>query len=241
MSKYILQIKDLSVEVGSKRILNKVNLNIEEHSTMVLFGPNGSGKSTLIKAIMGFGGYRIVEGDIIFEGRSIKDLPIEERAHLGIGVMFQHPPKIRGVRLDQIANFLTKDSEHIRSLSKHLNLTHILTRDLNLDLSGGEMKRSELFQVILQKPRVLFLDEPESGVDIENISIMGRILDAFLKETRPSCLAITHTGYILDYIDAKMGCVMMEGHLYCSGHPREIFESIKKFGYEKCKECRYEI
>jgi Fe-S cluster assembly ATP-binding protein len=241
MSKYILQIKDLSVEVGSKRILDKINLNIEEHSTMILFGPNGSGKSTLIKTIMGFGGYRIVEGDIIFEGRSIRDLPIEERARLGIGIMFQHPPKIRGVKLEQIAHFLTKDNEHIKSLSKHLNLKEMFHRDLNLNFSGGEMKRSELFQVILQSPKLLFLDEPESGVDIENISLMGNILNAFLKEEKPGCLIITHTGYILDYIEAKRGCVMMEGCLYCTGHPREIFESIKKFGYEKCKECKCEI
>lgn len=241
MAKYTLQVKNLTVKVGSQTILDKINLKIEEHSTMILFGPNGSGKSTLIKVIMGISGYDIAEGDIIFEGESIKDLSIEERAERGIGIMFQYPPKIRGVKLEQIAQFLTKEEERIRALSAHLNLDKILHRDLNVDFSGGEMKRSELFQLILQKPGFFLLDEPESGVDMENISLMGRMLKAFLKEEKPACLIITHTGYILDYIEAKNACVMIDGCLSCLGHPREIFESIKKFGYEKCKECQREI
>ncbi len=238
MSKYILEIKNLTVEVSSQKILEGVTLGIEPSSTMVLFGPNGSGKSTLIKAIMGFGGYKITSGDILFEGKSIKDISIEERARLGIGIMFQHPPKIRGVKLRDISKFLSSNEEEIEALATHLNLKGLLHRDLNWDFSGGEIKRSELFQIMLQKPKLLLLDEPESGVDVENISLMGEMISTYLREYKPACLVITHTGYILDYITAEKGCVMIEGKLYCLGHPREIFESIKKFGYEKCRECK---
>lgn len=237
MSEYIFQVKNLAVNIGSVRILNNVNLEIKAHSTMVLLGPNGSGKSTLIKAIMGLNGYEIVEGDILFNNKSIKDLSIEERAKMGLGMMFQHPSRIRGVKLEQVSRLLTSDEKRIKSLARHLNLDGFLHRDLNLDLSGGEMKRSELFQLILQRPGFMLLDEPESGVDLENISLMGGVLDSFLKSEKPAGLIITHTGYILDYIEAEQGCVMIDGSIYCQGHPREIFDSIKKFGYGKCKEC----
>jgi Fe-S cluster assembly ATP-binding protein len=99
------------------------------------------------------------------------------------------------------------------------------------------MKRSELFQVILQDPELLLLDEPESGVDIENIGVMGGILNAYLKEKGKSALIITHTGYILDYVQAKRGCVLLDGKFWCVGDPKEMFQAIKESGYDKCKEC----
>lgn len=239
MKKEILRIENLTVKVSSKEILKNINLSIEEETTMILFGPNGSGKSTLVHTIMGFSGYEIVEGDIFFEGKSIKNLSIDERARLGIGVMFQRPPKIKGVSLKDIAHFLSSQEEEIEELIQHLNLKSLFHRDLNYDFSGGELKRSELFQVILQKPKLLLLDEPESGVDIENISIMGGVLSNYLKNNCVSSLIITHTGYILDYVEAEKGCVVIDGELVCVGHPREIFESIRKFGYEKCRKCQW--
>ncbi|RKY38768.1 MAG: ABC transporter ATP-binding protein [Candidatus Omnitrophota bacterium] len=235
----MLRIENLSAEVSSQKILKNINLTIEENSIVVLFGPNGSGKSTLIHTIMGFNGYKIIEGDIFFKGKSIKDLSTEKRAQLGIGVMFQRPPKIKGISLKDIAYFLSSQEEEIQDLSQRLNLKGLLHRDLNYDFSGGEIKRSELFQVILQKPKLLLLDEPESGVDLENISIMGGVLSDYLKEYKVSSLIITHTGYILDYIKAEKGCVMIDGELICVGHPQEIFESIRRFGYERCKECQW--
>jgi len=239
MKREILRIENLTVKVSSKEILKNINLSIEEQTTLILFGPNGSGKSTLIHAIMGFSGYKIVEGDIFFKGKSIKNLSIDERARLGIGVMFQRPPKIKGVSLKDIAYFLSSQEEEIQELIQCLNLKSLFHRDLNYDFSGGELKRSELFQVILQKPKLLLLDEPESGVDIENISIMGGILSNYLKNNCVSSLIITHTGYILDYVEAEKGCVMIDGEIVCMGHPREIFESIKGSGYERCRKCQW--
>jgi len=233
----LLAIKDLCVQIAEKTIIENIDFEIKNSEVMVLFGPNGSGKTTLLKAIMGFSGYSIKSGDIIFKGQSLSSLSLEERVRQGIGIMYQHPPKIRGVKLYQIAQFLARDKSRIETLAEKLSLKEHLGRDINLDFSGGEMKRSELFQILLQEPDLLLLDEPESGVDLENISIMGGVLNDYLSQKNKSALIITHTGYILDYIKAKKGCVMFEGRLWCVGSPKEMFESIKKQGYEKCKEC----
>jgi len=233
----MLEIKQLTVAVEGREILHDVNLTIEAGETHTLLGPNGSGKSTLLKTIMGFDGYHIKKGEIIFKGKKLNNLAIEERVKLGLGIMFQHPPKIRGVKLHQIAGFLCKDEKRIQRFSGELSLQELLERDINLGFSGGEMKRSELFQLIMQEPDLLLLDEPESGVDIENISIMGEVLNEYLKKEGKSALMITHTGYILDYVKAQNGCVMIDGEFWCVGSPKEMFESIKKSGYEKCREC----
>jgi len=235
----MLEVKDLSVQVGDKIILKDINFIIKKDVPAVLFGPNGSGKSTFLKAIMGFAGYEIVKGDIFFKGERINDLSIEARVKKGLGIMYQHPPQIRGVKLSQIANFLSNDKPLIAGLSEKLSLNGHLDRDINAGFSGGEMKRSELFQILLQDPDLLLLDEPESGVDLENISVMGNALNEFLKKPGKSALMITHTGYILDFVKSKNGCVMIEGRLWCVGNPKEMFESIRKFGYDKCKECAH--
>lgn len=233
----MLEINNLTVEASGKIILKNIAFDIKEGDIAILFGPNGSGKSTLIKTIMGFSGYKIKDGEIIYKGKKINNFSIEERVKLGIGIMYQHPPKIRGVKLHQIAEFLSEDKEKIKSMSERLSLTTHLERDVNLDFSGGEMKRSELFQITLQNPGLLLLDEPESGVDLENISIMGDVLNEYLKQGGKSAFIITHTGYILDYVKAKRGCVMIDGRLWCVGDPKEMFKNIRKEGYEKCKVC----
>jgi len=125
--------------------------------------------------------------------------------------------------------------------AQKLNLKEFLDRNINVDFSGGERKRSELFQLLLQKPKLLLLDEPESGVDIENVSIMGNVLNDFLKNNKCSALIITHTGYILEYISADRGCVLINGRICCIDKPKKIFYDIKKSGYEKCKVCRCKV
>jgi Fe-S cluster assembly ATP-binding protein len=237
----MFEVRDLQVLANGKEIIKDVSLKIEKSQVLVLFGPNGSGKTSLLKTILGFSGYEIKRGQISFEGQVINHMRTEERVRLGIGIMFQHPPKIRGVRLEQIAQYLCKDRARIEELARQLSLEEHLHREINLDFSGGEMKRSELFQVLLQRPKLLLLDEPESGVDIENVSIMGNVLNQYLQESGASALIITHTGYILDYISADKACVMIEGKIWCFGNPREIFETIKAHGYEKCKECKVNV
>jgi Fe-S cluster assembly ATP-binding protein len=233
----MLKLNNLSVSIQGKEIINQIDLSLEKGKVLVLFGPNGSGKSTLIRAIMGLGEYSITSGQVIFKDQVVNDMPTEEKVKQGLGIMYQHPPTIRGVKLSQIAEFLCDDKGKIKELAARLDLTAHLDREINFGFSGGEKKRSELFQLLLHNPDLMLLDEPESGVDLENISLMGRVLDEYLQAGNKSALIITHTGYILDYVKAKYGCILLNGSLWCRGEPSEIFENIKTGGYEKCKVC----
>ncbi len=239
MKEALLEIKNLTIKIGGKEVLRDFSLTIGRGDVMVLLGQNGSGKTSLIMAIMGFPSYEITGGDIIFNGQSILGLTIDQRAKAGIGALFQRPPTVRGVKLRQIVNMTAKsDDFNLPKTAEELSMTGFLDRDLNLGFSGGEMKRSELLQLIAQDPQIVLLDEPESGVDLENVSSMGRIIDDFLKAKDRAALIITHTGYILDYVKADMGCVLSNRQLHCLKDPKKIIQDIRKYGYDKCLKCK---
>ena len=241
----MLDISDLHVEVDGTEVLHDINLHIGWGETHVLMGPNGSGKSTLLKTIMGFGGYTITSGSIVFKGQDITRMPIHERAHLGIGMMFQNPPAISGLKLGKLLTAVSglKEDE-IEALGRSVNMGQFLSRDINVGFSGGEIKRSEVLQLKVQQPDFLMLDEPESGVDLENMNLMGREIATLLEKDvrivnrRRSGLIITHTGYILDYVDADQGHVIIEGQIRCHGNPREILRLVKEKGYGECLRCK---
>ncbi|MGB4279523.1 MAG: ATP-binding cassette domain-containing protein, partial [Methanoculleus sp.] len=192
-----------------------------------------------------FGGYTITSGSIIFKGQDITRMPIHERAHLGIGMMFQNPPAISGLKLGKLLTAVSglKEDE-IEALARSVNMGQFLSRDINVGFSGGEIKRSEVLQLKVQQPDFLMLDEPESGVDLENMNLMGREIATLLEKDvrivnrRRSGLIITHTGYILDYVDADQGHVIIEGQIRCHGNPREILRLIKEKGYGECLRCK---
>ena len=242
----MLKIKHLAVAVGDKEILHDVNMTIGTGETHVLFGPNGSGKTTLLAALMGFPKYRIVNGSITFQGKDITGLSLDERARLGIGMSFQRPPVVRGVKTsDMVAACLKErgDAETIAGLAKRTDLEDFLDREINYGFSGGEIKRSEMMQLLAQKPKIALLDEPESGVDLENIALIGELINDLLEKHCPipdrKCmgLIITHTGHILDYVNARTGYVMCDGRISCHGDPHEILQTIKEKGYGSCVEC----
>lgn len=238
-----LEIRDLHVTAGGKEILKGVDLTVEAGRTAIIFGPNGSGKSTLLGAIAGLPGFEIIQGDILLNGQSIRDLSVDERSRLGIGMAFQYPPAVKGVRLETLLQTLTSDHGLIRNHAELLNMTNYLDRDINVGFSGGERKRSEILQLMIQMPDLMLLDEPESGVDIENISVIAHALRIMLEKEKPiskrvrSAIMITHTGFILDYIKADIAFVIMDGHVLGCGAPGEIFDEIKEFGYKKCGTC----
>ena len=249
----MLIIEDLKVEVGDREILQNVNLHVPPGETHILFGPNGSGKTSLMMTIMGFSGYRVTGGKITFKGEDVTYMPIHERARLGIGVLFQRPPTINGLSTRKMVEICARDRDvDIDRLSKDLRFDAFIERDVNHNLSGGEIKRSELLQLSAQQPDLLLLDEPESGVDLESISLLGESINKLLNrginrpslcrnpllETTPkSALVITHTGHILDYITADRGQVLYQGKLRCSRNAREILKWIREYGYEECVEC----
>jgi Fe-S cluster assembly ATP-binding protein len=242
----MLEVRDLHVEVGEKDVLHDINLRIRKGETHVLMGPNGSGKSTFLMTLMGFSSYTITDGMIKFKGKDITHMPIHERANLGMGIMFQRPPTISGLKLGKLLHAASgKAAVEIRSYAHQVNMDTFLERDINKGFSGGEIKRSEVLQLMIQNPDFIMLDEPESGVDLENISLMGNAIGGLLDkekhhlDRKKSGLIITHTGYILDYIDADFGHVMCDGEIKCHGNPREILKDIKNRGYKECLECRH--
>lgn len=241
----LLVIEDLSVEVGGEQVLSGVDLVIGEGEVHVLLGPNGQGKTTLLKTIMGLPDYRVTSGSIRFKGREITELDIDERARLGIGIAYQRPPAVRGVRLEQLLEVASPDgldTDTLADLAARLKLLRLLHRDVNMGFSGGEMKRSEMAQLLAQKPDLALFDEPESGVDLENIAVVGEAMNALLKpgrarENRRSGLIVTHTGHILQYVNADLGHVLLDGRISCSGNPLDLIEEIARSGYSRCAEC----
>lgn len=242
----MLEIKQLGVAVGDKGILHNINLTIKAGETHVLFGPNGSGKTTLLMAIMGSPKYQVTKGSIILKGKDIEGLPMDERARLGIGISLQRPPVVRGVKTrDMVAACIRGEvsEESIDRMAVKANLTELMDREINYGFSGGEIKRSELVQLLAQNPDLALLDEPESGVDLVNIALIGELINELLQKEHPirdrshAGLIITHTGHILDYVNARTGYVLLDGRIVCEGDPHEMLEIIKGKGYEECMKC----
>jgi len=243
----MLNIEDLHVNVGEKEVLHDINLHIKEGETHVLLGPNGSGKTTLLMTIMGFSNYTITDGKILFKGEDVTKMHAHERAQRGIGMLFQRPPTISGLKLGKLLTAISrKKNEDILGLAQSVHMDKFLERDINKGFSGGEIKRSEVLQLMIQNPDFIMLDEPESGVDLENISLMGAAIGSLLEKDKhvinreKSGLVITHTGYILDYLETDRGHVMCDGQIKCHGNPREILKDIKQHGYKECLECRHD-
>ncbi len=252
----MLKVESLRVEVAGREILHGVSLEVPKGKVVTLMGPNGSGKSTLIMTIMGFSGYRVTAGRIYFKGKDITEMPVHERVKLGIGLAFQRPPVIKGVKTKQIVEIAASARGREvdpYELAKEVNMEDFLERDVNDGFSGGEMKRSEILQLMAMDPDLLLLDEPESGVDLESIGLLGEAINKILgrevepvegkslkevkKEYAKSALIITHTGHILNYVNADLGYVLINGRIVCSGNPREILRTVEKYGYKECEKC----
>ncbi len=244
--KEMLRIKNLHVSVEGRKVLKGIDFSLNYGEIAVLFGPNGAGKTTFIMTLMGFPRYKVEKGSIIFKGIDVTHMDVSERAKLGMGISFQRPPVVRGVSLKKLLQILGNGSkeEEIIEYAKKLNLLNHLDRDINDGFSGGEVKRAELLQLLIQKPELLFIDEPESGVDLENIVLIGEMTNLLLgrsrriKDPKNSAIIITHTGYILDYINADKGYILLNGRLQCRGNPRDILSEIKKNGYGRCVTCQ---
>ncbi|MFW5731372.1 MAG: ABC transporter ATP-binding protein [Desulfonatronovibrionaceae bacterium] len=250
----MLKIQDLHVNVGDSEVLKGINLEIEQGETFILFGPNGSGKTSLLMTLMGFSGYEVTSGRIMFKNEDITHIPTYERARMGIGMSFQRPPTIHGLKTRDMIHLCAGERKvEVEELAQKVNLTGFLERDINSGFSGGEIKRSELLQLMAQNPSLVLFDEPESGVDLENMALIGKTardilngpqepdnhtsLKQIQSKYKTSGLIITHTGYILDYVNADRGQVLYDGVLCCTARPRDILDHISKFGYKECVRC----
>jgi len=239
----MLEVTNLSVEVEGKPILKNISFSLKKGIAHILFGPNGSGKTTLISTIMGLPGYTVTSGKILFMGKDITHAEVDERAKLGMVVSFQNPPEITGVKLGDLLKLCLgktssdEFSEGEKKMIEAFRLVDFLNRDMNVGFSGGERKRSEILQLIFLKPKLLLLDEPDSGVDVESLRLLADELERYLESSGSSALIITHKGDILDHIKAAYGCILLEGQFHCFTEPMGIYEDIKKLGYEGCVAC----
>jgi Fe-S cluster assembly ATP-binding protein len=243
----ILEVRNLKVMVEDKVILDNVNLELTEKKNYVMFGPNGSGKTTLINTIMGLPQYKVVSGKIYFMGEEITKKSVEERSRLGLALAFQHPPEIGGIKLSVLLKLCvgktSKDdfSAEEKKLIDAFKLGKFLDRDVNVGFSGGERKRAEILQMLLLKPKLLLLDEPDSGVDVESLRLIGEQIQKYVEENGGTALIVTHKGDILDYVDAKYACVLLKSFVYCFAEPKRIYNNIKKGGYEECIACQKRV
>ncbi len=255
-----LEVSGLHVAAGSKEVLFGVDMQVPVGETHVIFGPNGAGKSTLLAAIVGLPMAKVSSGDIRWNGQSLLGLDVTERARMGLGIAFQRPPAIAGLTLRKLAELIaqraletelgrepTEDEvcERVEGLAEELDVIDLLDRNVNEGFSGGEMKRSEVYQIALQNPKLVLLDEPESGVDVVNIERIGQMLRRLLqRDLNPADrgvagLIITHSGYILNYVNADRAHVLYNGRVICRGNPRDVFEHVKQHGFEGCLKCAH--
>ena len=242
----MLKIDNLSAKVEKKSILQGLNLDIKPGEIHAIMGPNGSGKSTLANIISGKKGYEI-SGSIKYENKDLFKLEIEERAHKGLFLAFQYPLEIPGVNT---SNFLKTSLNAIRksngkkpldaleflkvvkSKASELKIDEkILSRQLNVGFSGGEKKKNEILQMSLFEPKMIILDETDSGLDIDALKIVADGVNALRNKER-SFLIITHYQRLLDYIKPDFVHVLMDGKIAKTGCS-ELALELDKVGYEK--------
>lgn len=246
-----LEVKDLRVSIDGKEILSGLNLNINKGEVHAIMGPNGSGKSTLANAIMGHPKYTIESGDILVKGQSIVKLPTDLRARKGLFLGFQYPTEISGVGYSHFLRnayntlnkslgeeqnrevFLTVREFH-EYVKKNLDAVGLdpsfLSRYLNEGFSGGEKKRSEVMQMLVLKPNIAILDEPDSGLDIDAVKAVAEAINNLIA-TGAGIVVITHYARILRYLN-KLDYVhvVSKGKVIKSGG-KELAEELEAKGY----------
>lgn len=247
-----LQVKDLNVSIDGKKILNGLNLEIDKNEVHAIMGVNGSGKSTFANVLLGHPKYSVTSGEIIVKGKSILKLPTDERAKQGIFLGFQYPIEISGVGYSHFLRnayntlnksltdqkdrevFLTVKEFH-EYVKKNLNYVGLdqsfLGRYLNEGFSGGEKKRSEVMQMLVLRPNIAILDEPDSGLDIDAVKAVAEAINKLIA-TGAGVVVITHYARILRYL-TKLDKVhvMAKGKIIKSGG-KQLSEELETKGYE---------
>jgi Fe-S cluster assembly ATP-binding protein len=236
MKKTALEVRNLKVSIGGKEVLRGVDLAIRPGEIHALMGPNGSGKSTLALALAGHPGYS-VSGRILLNQRELSSLPPEKRFRAGLFLAFQYPVGIEGVSLFNLIKTAKKNAAAMDVLAI-LNdaLTKVgleesfLKRTVNLDLSGGEKKRSEVLQALALKPKFAIFDEIDSGLDVDALKMIAASI-RLLADEGTGVLIITHYQRILKYLDPNYVHVLVDGRIAATGG-EELAEKLEKEGYK---------
>lgn len=232
----ILKVNKLNVLINDQSIIKDLSLSIDEGELVALMGANGAGKSTLVRVLLGDEVYQIASGQITFREKNLLSLNPEERAKLGLAFVWQQAPAIKGVELFTLLNLIQEihDGDYDYQLADPL-----LFREINDNFSGGEKKIAELVQVLNQNPRLLVIDELDSGLDIENLQIVLTALKKEIKKRKMALLIITHSGAVLEEIKPDRIAILRQGELICQSRDiKKVLSTIKKYGYQKCESCQ---
>lgn len=238
-----LEIRNLHVEVEGKEILKGVDLTVNENEVHALMGPNGNGKSTLLAAIMGNPKYTVTEGSIMYDGKNLLEMPVNERSVVGVFLAMQYPQEIPGVtnsdflraalnvRREQpisLFKFIKEMESTIKDLEMKEDLAH---RFLNEGFSGGEKKRNEIVQMEMLKPSLSMLDEIDSGLDVDALHIVANALNKMKKESNMSMIVVSHYERFYQLIKPEFTHVLVNGKIVVEGGA-ELAEKIDAEGYD---------
>jgi Fe-S cluster assembly ATP-binding protein len=231
-----LKVDQVKARLGDLEILKGVDLEVPFGEVHALMGPNGSGKSTLCHVLMGKAEYE-AEGSAAVAGREIMGLPVDERARAGLFEAFQYPVEVPGVTLDELVTEMEQVSPdpasfrgRVAAASTQLGMDRFMRRPINEGLSGGEKKRSEIFQLAVASPAVAVLDEIDSGLDIDAVREVAELVEQ-LRSPSLGVLIITHYSRILRYMRPDRVHVMLDGRIVRSGGP-EVAEELENQGYD---------
>ncbi|ASR48318.1 MULTISPECIES: Fe-S cluster assembly ATPase SufC [Paenibacillus] len=242
------KIEGLKATIEGKEILKGINLEMKGGEIHAIMGPNGTGKSTLASALMGHPKYEVTEGNVTLDGEDVLDMEVDERARAGLFLAMQYPSEIAGVtnsdflrsainaRREEgqeisLIKFIRQMESKMKELEMNPEFAH---RYLNEGFSGGEKKRNEILQMMMIDPKIVILDEIDSGLDIDALRIVANGVNAMRSEDR-GFLVITHYQRLLNYIKPDYVHVMMQGRIVKSGGP-ELAERLEADGYDWIKE-----
>lgn len=246
----LLSIRNLHASIGDREILKGVNLEINKGEVHAIMGPNGNGKSTLAGIIAGNPKYTVTEGEVIYNGKNILDLPVDVRANEGIFLGFQYPVEIPGVTITNFMRTAVNEQRKYKGLdplsgAEFLKLmeekkkvvemtTNLANRSVNEGFSGGEKKKNEIFQMAMLNPTLAILDETDSGLDIDALRIVAGGVNQ-LRSSENAIVVITHYQRLLDYIVPDFVHVLYEGRIVKTG-PKELALELEDKGYDWIKE-----
>jgi Fe-S cluster assembly ATP-binding protein len=236
----VLAVSDLHAKAGDAQILNGINLTVRSGEVHAVMGPNGAGKSTLSAAIMGKPGYSVTSGSITLDGADVLALPTWKRALSGLHLVMQYPTEIPGVGIDEMLGEALSErgidrqalTAAIGNEASRIGLDEsLIHRSVNVDFSGGEKKRNETLQLAVLKPRIVVLDELDSGLDIDALRDCARRVEEATQEDNLGVLVITHYSRIFADLQPDFVHILAKGRIVASGGS-ELADRLERDGYD---------
>lgn len=242
----MLKIDNLHASINGKEILKGINLQVNPGEVHAIMGPNGSGKSTMSNVLVGHPTYTVTEGSVIYKGKNLLDMPVEQRSHEGLFLSFQYPVEIPGVSMTNFMRTAINEkrkylelpplspSDFLKLIKSKRDLVKLdskfMNRSVNEGFSGGEKKRNEIFQMAMLEPSLSILDETDSGLDIDALRIVAEGVNK-LKTPETSVIVITHYQRLLDYIKPDIVHVLYQGRIIKTAGP-ELALELEERGYD---------